>query len=88
MVDVSSLIPEKVRVKEVEDKGEVLLVKIDADGEEYVFGVDWWEVLDIKEFKNILLHWKNKVIPRKRRVRAMKEDHRRQHVERIKSLEV
>jgi len=91
-----SEVPSEVRIKNVEvirDEGmpiedTMLRITIDADGEEYSFVIDLWTALDDNEIIETLKHWKNRVIPRKRKIKTFTDKDITQIVERLKMFKV
>ena len=92
MFDVD--VPRRVRIKHVNvanasEKGQkILRIVLDADGEEYEFAMDLWDALDLNKVREILLHWKNTVIPKKRQARKMTDTDIATFIESLKGLEV
>jgi hypothetical protein len=59
---------------------ELLIIKLDADGEEYEFAIDLWELvdpntgkLDINQLRSILDRWRNEVIPKRRLAKKLSD---------------
>jgi len=71
---VKNIVPSQLAPKEL------LIVKLDADGEEYEFAVNTWELinpatgkLDINQLRSILDRWRNEIIPRRRLARKLSD---------------
>jgi len=71
---VKNIVPSQLAPKEL------LIVKLDADGEEYEFAVSTWELidpdtgkLDINQLRSILDRWRNEIIPRRRLAKKLND---------------
>jgi phage terminase large subunit-like protein len=71
---VKSIVPSQISPKEL------LIVKLDADGEEYEFAISLWELvnpntgkLDINQLKSILDRWRNEIIPKRRLAKKLND---------------
>jgi hypothetical protein len=71
---VKNIVPSQLAPKEQ------LIVKLDADGEEYEFAVNTWELidpatgkLDINQLRNILDRWRNEIIPKRRLAKRLND---------------
>jgi len=87
----------KVRIKDVEliADDRLVLVKLDANGIEFSFAIDLWEIydpvrddIDTDRIREVLLHWKNKVIPRRIAVEAKNRNDKIRIIDKMKGIEV
>ena len=90
------LVP-KVRIKKVEliAEDKLALVTLEALDREFQFAVDLWEIYDLKNndldmsrINEILLHWKNNVIPRRLAVEVKSREQKLNLIKRMEGIEV
>jgi acetolactate synthase small subunit len=74
---------------------ELFIVKLDADGEEYEFAIDLWELvdpntgkLDINQLRSILDKWRNEIIPKRRLAKKLNDLEVQQFIRNVVGKEV
>jgi hypothetical protein len=86
---VKNIVPSQISPKEL------LIIKLDADGEEYEFAVNTWELidpatgkLDINQLRSILDRWRNEIIPKRRLAKKLNDLEVQQFIRNIVGKEV
>jgi len=95
---MSEYIPNKVRIVAIEPvelpdgtiDRQLLVVTIETDdGEQYRFAIDFWDLARGRErVIDILLHWKQRVIPGRRLAEALSDEEYRKFIQQFIGLEV